>query len=598
MMDSAMFAVGIDLGTTQSVLACCDLRQPDSTVESITAELVAIPQVVAANTVEPRSTLPSFLYLTTVAEAAQGAFSLPWSDGLSATRVLGEWARQRSAEAPTRTVAAAKSWLCHHRVDRRQEILPWQAPAEIDKVSPVTAARCYLQHLAAVWGQAHPEAPLGEQAVVLTVPASFDASARELTREAALAAGLPAELVLLEEPQAALYAWLAERGGGWRRDLQLGDRLLVVDIGGGTTDFSLIEARAEQGELELERLAVGQHLLVGGDNMDLALAHLAQQGLADRGVQVDAWQSVALWHACRAAKESLLGDDAPASYPVSILGRGRSLIGGTVATELERQPVLDLLLEGFLPHCRKDARPRRQPASGFRQLGLPFATDTAISRHLAAFLAGRAPTRVLLNGGVLKAPALAQRLLDILQQWFPEAPPRLLDGAPDLDFAVARGAAFYGRSRQVGGVRIRGGVGRSYYLGIETAGLAVPGAPRPLDALCVVAQGMEEGSEVAVPGGEIGLVVGDAATFRFFSSTVRPADQPGDLLRGETTGDLVESDFLEAALETAEGAEDGFVSVRLRARLTELGVLELWCDSTNSKEQWKMELSVREAGPG
>ena len=591
MSSSPRYAVGIDLGTTQSVIACCDLDSEDSAVE-----LIPVPQIVEANTVEARPGLPSFLYLAPDAEAAQGAFSLPWSGADLPAQVAGDWARRRSAEAPTRTVVAAKSWLCHNRVDRRQPILPWDAPKEVGKVSPVAAARSYLAHLAETWRQARPEAPLAEQLVVLTVPASFDASARQLTREAALEAGLPADLLLLEEPQAALYAWLAEQGEAWRRELTEGDRLLVVDVGGGTTDFSLIEAAADGGELELERLAVGQHLLVGGDNMDLALAHLAQQALAEQGVEVDAWQSVALWHACRAAKEALLDDDGPESHPVSVLGRGRRLIGGTVSTILGRQQVLDLLLDGFLPRCSSTDRPRRQRASGFRELGLPFESDAAISRHLAAFLDGRKPTRVLLNGGVLKAPALRWRLMEILADWFPQAPPTLLDGAPDLDFAVARGAAYFGRCRQQGGVRVRGGVGRSYYLGIETAGLAVPGAPRPLHALCVVPQGMEEGTEAPIPGGEIGLVVGESAAFRFFSSTVRSSDPTGVVLRGWQPGELVESDSLEAALESAEGAEDGFVSVRLRSRITELGVLELWCDSTVSDERWKMELSVREDG--
>ena len=370
--------------------------------------------------------------------------------------------------------------------------------------------------------------------------------------------------------------------------------MLVADIGGGTTDFSLIGVEAEHGELILRRLAVGDHLLVGGDNMDLTLAHVAQGQFAERGVEVDAWQSVALWHACRQAKESLLRADGPASHPVTVLGRGSRLIGGTISVDLEQRRVAEILLDGFLPFCRLEDQPVRQRGSGFLEVGLPFESDAGITRHLAHFLSrhGARPSHVLFNGGVLKSRALQDRLLSVLGSWY-EAVPQPLLGEPDLDHAVARGAAYYGASKWRGGIRIRGGVARSYYVGIETAGLAVPGAPRPLKALCVVPRGMEEGSEIDVPGGSIGLVVGEPASFRFFSSTVREEDRPGQLLdrwRGE---ELIETDSLEALLPSSEGGGE-IVPVTFRARITELGVFELWCASAESDEQWKMEFSVRE----
>ncbi len=583
------YTVGIDLGTTQSVVAFANLDQ-----EPPRLELMRVPQLVAAATVGSQTSLPSFLYLPTADESASGSFDLPWSKG--AAHVAGEVARRRSAEVPARTVAAAKSWLCHSRVDRHQPILPWQAPDDVAKVSPVEAQRRYLEHLRAAWDAAHPEAPLAAQQVVLTVPASFDAAARELTREAALAAGLPEDLVLLEEPQAAVYAWLADRGERWRDDLAEGDALLVADVGGGTTDFSLIGVEAADGELTLRRLAVGDHLLVGGDNMDLTLAHLAGQEFAGRGVEVDAWQSVALWHACREAKESLLAGDAPASHPVTVLGRGSRLVGGTISVDLERERVAATLLDGFFPRCGLDERPAAQRGSGFLEVGLPFEADAAITRHLAHFLArhdGR-PSRVLFNGGVLKPRLLQERLLDVLGSWYDEAP-RPLAGEPDLDHAVARGAAYYGASKLRGGIRIRGGVARSYYLGIETAGLAVPGAPRPLKALCVVPRGMEEGTELEVPGGGAGLVVGEPATFRFFSSTVREDDRPGQLLDRWRGDELVETDPLEANLTSATAEAGQVVPVTFRSKITELGVFELWCDSTETDERWKMEFSVRES---
>ncbi|MEM7354349.1 MAG: Hsp70 family protein, partial [Acidobacteriota bacterium] len=563
---SARYAIGIDLGTTQSVIAYSDL-----TADSPSLELLAVPQLLAASTVGERSALPSFLYLATDSEASSGSYDLPWLH--RPAYGVGEWARQRSAEAPTRTVVAAKSWLGHSRVDRHQPILPWQAPEGVPQISPVSAQQRYLEHLRAAWNAAHPEAPLAEQQVVLTVPASFDAAARELTREAALAAGLPADLVLLEEPQAAVYAWLADRGERWREELGENDRLLVADIGGGTTDFSLIGVEAADGELTLRRLAVGDHLLVGGDNMDLTLAHLAQGRFAERGVEVDAWQSVSLWHACRQAKESLLREDGPQAHPVTVLGRGSRLIGGTISVDLERQPITATLVDGFFPQCSLQDRPMGQRGSGFMEVGLPFESDAAITRHLAHFLGrheGR-PTHVLFNGGVLKPRLLRQRLLDVLGSWYDQAP-QPLQGEPDLDHAVARGAAYYGATKVQGGIRIRGGVARSYYLGIETAGLAIPGAPRPLKALCVVPQGMEEGSEVDVPGGGGGLVVGESASFRFFSSTVRQGDPPGQLLDRWSPDELIETDPLEAHLPSSSDTAGEVVPVTFRSRITELGV--------------------------
>jgi hypothetical protein len=489
--------------------------------------------------------------------------------------------------------------------------------------------------LVAAWESAFPDCPIAQQRVVLTVPASFDASARELTREAALAAGLPQDLVLLEEPQAAVYAWLANRGDTWRRSLAVGDTLLVCDVGGGTTDLTLVGVGQEHGELTLQRIAVGNHLLVGGDNMDLTLAHFVAGRFAEKGVKLDPWQSVALWHSCRTAKEVLLANaeagQSPGvdKYPIAVLGRGSRLIGGTVSIEVDRASVSKLLMDGFFPRCEVGDRPIRAAASGFRELGLPYEADAAVTRHLAAFLQSHGsspgeparPTQVLFNGGVFKADALRSRLLDVLGHWFatpgatagssssvahgggstlldkpavaPAAAPRVLEGQHDLDHAVARGAAYYGWAKQSGGVRIRGGAARAYYVGIETAGLVVPGMPRPLRALCVAQIGMEEGDETDVPSDEIGLVVGEPAMFRFFSSSVRKADRPGDLLERWTADELEETDSLETALPAIEGCDDYYVPVRFRSRITELGVLELWCVGTKAAGRWKLEFSVR-----
>ena len=415
-------------------------------------------------------------------------------------------------------------------------------------------------------------------------------------------AGLPPDLVLLEEPQSAVHAWLAAQGEQWRKRLKVGDRLLVCDVGGGTTDLTLIEATESEGELALQRLAVGDHLLVGGDNMDLALAYyVAEQFKAD-GVDLDPWQTVSLWHACRRAKEVLLAPDGPETHSISILGRGSRLIGGTVSVEVNRAAVSELLVDGFLPQCDMTDRPQRRRSSGFREIGLPYESDTAVTRHLAAFLTAHGdadhaaiPTHVLFNGGVFKAEVMKQRLLEVLGGWGgPAAAPQLLPGEHDLDHAVARGAAHYGWTKQHGGVRIRGGVARSYYVGIETTGLAIPGAPRPMRAICVVPFGMEEGTEVDVPSDEIGLVLGEPAHFRFFSSVARKDDQPGELLNAWQDDELLETDSLETTLPADASIDEPYVPVRFQSRITELGTFELWCVSTQTDGRWKLEFSVRD----
>ena len=361
---AARYVVGIDLGTTNCVLAyaALDTERPE-------IQLLRIPQLVAPATVESDTSLPSFAYLASEHEAIGGALDLPWTH--ERNFAVGRYARGKAAEAPERAIGAAKSWLAHSRVDRRQAILPWNAPKSVGKISPVTASQRYLEHLAAAWDYQFPESPLAQQQVVLTVPASFDAVARELTREAALSAGLNAEIVLLEEPQAAVYAWLSAVGERWRRMLKLGDRLLVCDIGGGTTDLTLIAVDEEHGDLVLRRLAVGDHLLVGGDNMDLALAHHVAGQFAEQGIQLDPWQSVALWHSCRAAKERLLSGEAGAEkQTVALLGRGSRVIGGTVSVEVDRASATQLLVDGFFPQCSLDERPRRKRVSGFQEIGL------------------------------------------------------------------------------------------------------------------------------------------------------------------------------------------------------------------------------------
>ena len=607
----ARYAIGIDLGTTHSALSWVDIGASDG--DRTAHGVLPVAQLTAPGAVEDQPLLPSFLYLPHADELSPGDLTLPWR--ADADFAVGQFARSRGATTPIRLVSSAKSWLCHPGVDRRAAILPSEAPPEVAKVSPLEASVRYLAHLRAAWNHAHPEAPFEAQNVTVTIPASFDPAARELTAEAAQAAGYP-PVTLLEEPQAALYSWIAASEGRWRKAVTPGDVILVVDVGGGTSDFSLIAVVEREGNLELHRVAVGDHILLGGDNMDLALAHAVARKLAGQGTTLDAWQMRALTHASRVAKETLLGDASLASHPLVVPSRGSKLIGGSVRTELTRAELDATLLEGFFPQVEAAARPLARTRAGLAQLGLPYAQDAAVTRHLAAFLArqvgaladlpanaGRQdpdasflhPTAVLFNGGVFKSPLLVERLRSALDAWLAAegAPPaRVLEGA-DLDLAVARGAAYHGYVRRGRGVRIRGGTARAYYVGVESSMPAVPGVEPPVRALCVAPFGMEEGTEAELPPEEVGLVVGEPVHFRFFGSSVRRQDQVGTVLESWAADELQELEALHATLP-AEGRPAGeVVPVKLVARATEAGTLELDAVARGGGERWKVEFDVR-----
>jgi molecular chaperone DnaK (HSP70) len=579
--------VGIDLGTTNCALSCRGF-------EEAPADAVSIPQLTAPGTVEERSLLPSFIYLAKEGEFPEGALALPWDK--RAAYATGEFARAHGAKVPTRLVASAKSWLSHAGVERSGGLLPWQAPPEVERISPVEASARYLRHLAGAWKTAR-KTDLESEEIILTVPASFDAAARELTTQAATQAGLT-NLTLLEEPQAALYSWLEGVGDGFRKQVQVGDIILVVDVGGGTTDFSLIAVTEEAGDLQLTRMAVGDHILLGGDNMDLTLAHHLAQGKT-----LDAWQFTALTYGCRQAKETLFADPKFRKVPLSIPGRSSALIGGTIKTELTRDDVTRILVDGFMPEGGIGDLPRTTRRTGLTQIGLPYAQDPGITRHLAAFLTrqsriaeGKAfvhPTAILFNGGVFKAPQLKQRLVDIVNDWLAKdggSAVKELEGA-DLDLSVARGAAYYGWVRHGHGIRIRGGTARAYYVGVEAAMPAVPGFEPPVKALCVAPFGMEEGTNADVPPQEFALVVGEPAVFRFFASSVRREDRVGSMIDNAGGSDELEE---VAPIETTLSGDAGkLVPVNLQAAVTEVGTLELRCLEKNGAGRWKLEMNVR-----
>jgi molecular chaperone DnaK (HSP70) len=612
------FVIGIDLGTTNTALAFVDTEiTPDNPEEAAVAAL-PIEQVVAAGAVDARPTLPSAVYVARGDELPAGALNLPWRTEDKV--VIGQFAREQGSKIPTRYVHSSKSWLCHGGVDREARILPPNSPEEDAKLSPAEVATLILRHLEESWNNmmASEDASLRlqDQEVTLCVPASFDAGARNLTVAAAERAGF-ANLHLLEEPQAAFYSWIEATGPQWRKHVSTGDLVLVVDVGGGTTDFSLIAVTEEGGELELRRVAVGEHILLGGDNMDLAIAFgVARRLEQERGKKLDPWQMSALVQQCRAAKEVLLTDASKDSVPLTILGRGSSVIGGTIKTELPRQGLDNFLVNGFFPVCEPGDRPAQPRRAGFREAGLPYAADAAITRHLAKFLGQHAPmvaemfpdraaqpgmpvlpSAVLFNGGVFKAEVLRRRVLEVLGKWAESEgreAPRVL-GHADLDLAVARGAAYLGLARRGRGVRIRGGSARSYYIGIESALPAVPGMEPPLKAMCVVPHGMEEGTTRDISGREIDLCIwtGEPATFRFLSSTTRRHDQPGELF--DVGEDFEEHNAIETVLGRREGEAGEAVEVDLRAHLTEIGVLQLLCVDRNSGAEYNLEFNVREA---
>lgn len=610
-MTTPRYSIGIDLGTTHCALSYVDLAASDG--DKTHQEVLSIPQLTAAGTIESLALLPSFLYLPHPGELTPGDLHLPWTTGRDFA--VGEMARSRGAGTPIRLVSSAKSWLGHAGVDRRAAILPGDAPPEVTRVSPLESSVRYLAHLREAWDHAHPDSPFNEQDVTVTIPASFDPAARELTAEAAQAAGY-AHMTLLEEPQAALYSWIQKSDGNWRKQVKVGDIILVVDVGGGTTDLSLIAVVERDGTLELHRVAVGDHILLGGDNMDLALAHVVARKLAALGTQADAWQLRAVTYACRAAKETLLTDRGTETVPLVVPSRGSKLIGGSIRSELTRAELTQTILDGFFPQVDASARPVSRTRAGLTQLGLPYAQDAGITRHLAAFLGRQVaalaeldgmpvlpsatasflhPTAVLFNGGVFKSPLLVERILDTLNGWLATesaAPARLLGGA-DLDLAVARGAAYYGFVKRGKGVRIRGGTARAYYIAIESAMPAVPGLEPPIQALCVAPFGMEEGTDTALPAQEFGLVVGEPVHFRFFGSSVRRQDEVGTLLDNWSADELQELEEIQATLPSEGRTPGEIVAVKLHARVTETGTLELEAMPRGTSERWKVEFDVR-----
>ncbi len=595
-MSGPRFLVGVDLGTVNTALAAVDLGAGGDLVDGVRA--MPIPQLVAPGEVAERRLLPSSAYLPGP-ELPPAALRLPWGER---PIVVGELARAQGASVPGRLVSSAKSWLANPRADRTAPILPWGAPEGVPRLSPVAASALYLGHLRDAWDAAHPEAPLAAQELVLAVPASFDEVARELTLAAAREAGL-GKVTLLEEPQAAFHEWAARHRGRLEEALGLGDRpggvrVLVVDVGGGTTDLTLVKAELREGRPAFTRLAVGDHLLLGGDNVDLALARAVEARLGER---LDPARFAALVQACRIAKERLLAEGGPERTQVAVVGRGSRLLGSAVSAEVTREEARTLLLDGFFPRVDAAARPRRAPrTAGLAELGLPYEPEPAVTRHVAAFLAAHAaeagaaqgglarPDAILVNGGAFAPREVRARLAEVVSGFFPGAPPLRLLESPALDLAVARGAVLSALVRRGIGLRIGGGTPRAFYVGIA--------APEGERALCVVPRHAEEGSRAEVPR-SFELALNRPVRFPLFASTRARLEQPGDVV--EVSEDLTPLPPLATVLRASEQAGPAggapVARVRLEAVLTEIGTLELWCVAVDRGARWKLEFSLRGA---
>lgn len=594
------YLIGIDFGTTNCTMAYALAGQ-----EELDIIQFPVPQLIAAGVQAAEPVLPSCIYFP-LAEELDKVSILDWAK--EHLYCVGRFAQERGTEMPLQLITSAKSWLCHEGIDRRLPLLPLGLDSNQLKTSPLQACTDILLHLREAWDHAMPKDPFSKQSIHVTVPASFDPSARQLILEAAESAKYP-EVILLEEPQAAFYAWIHHSQDSWRKELSVGDHFLVIDIGGGTTDFSLISLNDENGNLQFNRTAVGAHLLLGGDNIDLSLAYLAKTKFEEQGHEIDEWQMHAIVQGARQVKEKLLGVDPPKSCDLAIMGRGSRLIGGSLKIELQRDEVLKLLLDGFLPLVPPTEQSKAEQRSGIQQVGLPYVKDPRITCQLAKFLSqsgeGTAvaidkfivPKAVLFNGGTTKAFAIRERLLAQLNLWAKELGQPEVHELPnaDYDFAVSRGAVYYGIARSGKAIRVRGGTSRSYYVGVEDAAPAVPGMATPLKAVCVASFGMEEGSEQTLDTQQFALVLGEQASFRFFSRSTEKLEDGSVPVIGTVVKrwkqELTELHSIDTRLD--KGPEDGkTIQVHLKSKVTELGVLELWCVA-NDGRKWKLEFDIR-----
>ncbi|MGA9770737.1 MAG: Hsp70 family protein [Blastocatellia bacterium] len=610
MQSRGRYLIGIDLGTTNSAVAYIDTEEAARNNNPV-IHIFEVPQLVREGEVGAASTLPSFLYFAGEHEIAAGSMRLPWQE--QTAPVVGRLAREQGALVPGRQISSAKSWLCHEAVDRTARILPWGTDQADFACSPVEASTRYIAHLRDAWNytfaveqSSRDEARFEHQEIILTVPASFDEEARELTVQAARDAGLK-NLTLLEEPLAAFYAWIIAHRSTLKRRLKDGYLVLICDVGGGTSDFSLIRVRIIEGEIRFERTAIGEHLLLGGDNVDLALARRVEEKLGNPALTLR--QRLALARQCCAAKEQLLSDVAIERTPINVLGSGRSVVGGSLTTELTRREVEETLLSGFLPFTTADDLPARDRRSGLRELGLPYASEPAITRHLADFLTRSfssetltsltnepdanpksgmvRPDAVLFNGGFFAPAITRERIIAALTEWFRESgkrykPKVLSNEAPEA--AVAVGAAYYAEVRRGGGLRISGGSPRAYYVGVQASGQAE-------SCVCVMPRGTEEGTSLELADRAFTVLTNRPVSFTLYSSMTRH-DEHGDVVALDETQAHRHAPLI-TVLRYGRKSREAELTVRLRIDFTEVGTLELWCESLKTDHRWRLSFQLR-----
>lgn len=596
-MAEAEYIVGIDLGTSNCAVAFARLDRKPPAVQDFPVVQVQRPAQTA-----PLPLLPSALYAATPEERA--SLVVPWD--LQPQWVVGHYARWRGSKVPGRLITSAKSWLCHPAVDRSAAILPWGGAPDVQKISPVDASALLLGQMRSAWNLAHPDAPLEQQQVVITVPASFDEVARSLTVNAARQAGFE-QFTLLEEPQAAFYDFSQRHQTGLAAVLENIRLILVVDVGGGTSDFTLVQVAASPEGPLLKRIAVGDHLILGGDNMDNALARHVEEKLGQR--KLSTAQLIQLVQAAREAKETLLSENPPPETKIAIASEGSKLLGSTLSATLPRAEVEALVVDGFLPRTSPDELPKKTGRAGIQEIGLPYVADPAITRHLAAFLAKHAesgfealgirgelrispiprPDAILLNGGVFNSSQLARRLVEVVSNWWPQQPEVPLLQHDSLDLAVARGAAYYGLVRNGVGRRISGGTAHSFYIGV-----AADKNESTSSAVCLVPRGVEEGESIELKDRLFKLHVGRPVQFPIYTSTGDQVDRPGDIVRVDDSFSSLPP--IQTVLKSAKERVER-IPVFLRATLTEIGTVELWCVAAESPEQWRLEFDVRGSAP-
>ena len=603
------FIIGVDLGTTNSAVSYVDLRADSKKKYRI--KIFKVPQLTGFGEVSSLPVLPSFLYIPGKYDISSDAVSLPWIS--DEKNFVGAFARDHGAKVPARLVSSAKSWLCHSKVDRKARILPWGAGEEVFKISPLEATASYLKHIKKAWNSSKGDDEdlyLENQIIIITVPASFDEVARDLTVEAALIAGL-SNVVLLEEPLAAFYSWLIRHEHDWNKFVNPNELILVCDVGGGTTDFTLITLREVEGSPRFERIAVGDHLILGGDNVDLALASNIERRLSKKRISLsgDRWRT--LCHQCRQAKENILNEDAE-SEKITLMGEGSKLIAGTVSAELGRKEIEETVLEGFFPLADPKDIKKINIREGITEFGLPYEQEPAITRHLGYFLdkhkkdvikvlnrEDHAPDLILFNGGSLKPLIIREKIRAAIRNWFHEKDssiPRVLDN-PDPDLSVALGASYYGLVKIGKGVRVGSGSARAYYLGVsKKESDNIEGLPKKTDkkfAVCLVERGLEEGTTIELKDKKFEVLANQPVSFDIYSSSFRSGDRCGDLV--EIDDSLTSLPPIQTVVKYGKKGVKTRIPVRIESDYTEMGTLALWCRSLISNHRWKLQFQLRDA---